>query len=409
MACNFKPTLRGVNKDDTSMKIGMVLAGMPTYSETFLLNKVRVLERTGHEVHLFVASGPLQGGPFRRLHIGFALGLHGVERGLSVMLAVFRLVRHAQRTAKLFRLNRQDGMDTRRNLISLLNAAHIIGHRLDWIHFAFATTALSLENIGRATGARMAVSIRGFDISLFPLKNPGCYELLWKRIDRLHYISQALYRRALADGLPAALPAYLIEPAADAGLRDRIPASPARQDGPVRFLTVGRLTWKKGYVQTLTALSALKSAGRSFTYRIIGEGEALEEVLYMRRALGLESEVVFEGRKSHSDTLTMMAECDLYIQYSVQEGYCNAVVEAQLLGRPCIVSDAEGLPENVVDGVTGWVVPFNDPERLRAKMEEVLSLPEEVRARIGKTASDRIAAGYSLETQLAKFIRFYED
>jgi len=123
----------------------------------------------------------------------------------------------------------------------------------------------------------------------------------------------------------------------------------------------------------------------------------------------LESEVVLEGRKSHTETLAIMAECDLYIQYSVQEGYCNAVVEAQLLGRPCIVSDAEGLPENVVDGVTGWVVPFNDPERLRAKMEEVLSLPEEARVRIGKTASDRITAGYSLETQLAKFIRFYED
>ncbi|NDC78965.1 MAG: glycosyltransferase, partial [Chitinophagia bacterium] len=209
--------------------------------------------------------------------------------------------------------------------------------------------------------------------------------------------------------LPPDLPAYLIEPAADAGLRDRLPTSPARQDGPARLLTVGRLTWKKGYVQTLTALAALKSAGLHFTYRIIGEGEGLEEVLYMRRALGLEAQVSLEGRKSHADTLTMMAECDLYIQYSVQEGYCNAVVEAQLLGRPCIVSDAEGLPENVVDGVTGWVVPFNDPERLRAKMEEVLSLAPEERARIGRTASDRIATSFSLDTQLAKFIRFYED
>lgn len=391
------------------MKIGLVLSGMPTYSETFLLNKVRVLERTGHEVHMFAAASPLRRGPFRRLHTGYDVRLRGLERQLARMLAVIRLLRHPVRSARLFRFNRQDGMDIRRNLISLLNAAHLIGHRLDWIHFAFATTAVSLENIGRVTGARMAVSIRGFDISLFPLKNPGCYRLLWKRVDRLHYISKALYRRALADGLSPRLPAYLIEPAADAGLRDRPQASPSGQEDGFRLLSVGRLTWKKGYVQTLTALAALKSAGRRFTYRIIGEGEALEEVLYMRRALGLEAEVSLEGRKSHVDTLALMAECDLYIQYSVQEGYCNAVVEAQLLGRPCIVSDAEGLPENVIDGVTGWVVPFNDPERLRAKVEEVLSLSPEERARIGKTASDRIAASYSLETQLAKFIRFYEE
>jgi colanic acid/amylovoran biosynthesis glycosyltransferase len=141
----------------------------------------------------------------------------------------------------------------------------------------------------------------------------------------------------------------------------------------------------------------------------VGEGEGLEEVLYMRRALGLEDEVVLEGRRSHDETLALVAGCDVYLQYSVQEGYCNAVVEAQLLGRPCIVSDAEGLPENVVDGVTGWVVPANDPGRLRAKVEEVLALPAEARDRIGRAASDRIAGSYSLDAQLAKYIRFYED
>jgi colanic acid/amylovoran biosynthesis glycosyltransferase len=391
------------------MKIGLVLAGMPTYSETFLLSKIGVLERTGHEVHLFAAGSPLQGGPFRRLHTGYDVRLRGVERQLARGLALLRMAAHARKTARLYRLNRRDGLDARRNLISLLNAAHIIGHRLDWIHFAFATTALSLENIGRATGARMAVSVRGFDISLFPLKNPGCYARLWQRIDRLHYISEALYRRALADGLPAQLPAYRIEPAADPGLRDRFRKPPERPDGIPRLLTVGRLTWKKGYVQTLTALAGLKAGGHRFTYHLVGEGEGLEEVLYMRRALGLEDEVVLEGRRSHDETLALVAGCDVYLQYSVQEGYCNAVVEAQLLGRPCIVSDAEGLPENVVDGVTGWVVPANDPGRLRAKVEEVLALPAEARDRIGRAASDRIAGSYSLDAQLAKYIRFYED
>lgn len=92
----------------------------------------------------------------------------------------------------------------------------------------------------------------------------------------------------------------------------------------------------------------------------------------------------------------------------MQEGYCNAVVEAQLFGRPCIVSDAEGLPENVIHGVTGWVVPANHPERLHEKITEVLALSAADRAMVGTAASARIRQSLSLEGQLQKFISFYE-
>ncbi|MBK7870836.1 MAG: glycosyltransferase family 4 protein [Saprospiraceae bacterium] len=54
---------------------------------------------------------------------------------------------------------------------------------------------------------------------------------------------------------------------------------------------------------------------------------------------------------------TYYEKADIYLQYSIQEGFCNAVLEAQAMGLLCIVSDAEGLPENILHGQTGWVVP----------------------------------------------------
>lgn len=386
----------------------MVFSQVPAYSETFFRNHIEVLEGAGYTVVVLAWGGRLPDKRFTHMSIGLHVHSEGFVRLFSIGKACLRLGRSPRRATRLFRRNRQDGFSWEANLKSLLSAAHIIGHGLDWLHFGFASTAVHLENLAGVMGARMAVSIRGYDISIQPLKHPGCYSLLWKRLDRLHYISEALYRKALSDGLSPGVQAVRIEPAADLRILKCCRASAPREDGVVRLLTIGRISWKKGYVQTFMALASLKAAGLRFTYRIVGDGEGLEMILYMRRALGLEAEVVLEGKKSHQDTLMLLNECDLYLQYSVQEGYCNAVVEAQLFGRPCIVSDAEGLPENVIDGVTGWVVPANHPEKLCRKIEEVLAMDRDERDRVGQAASARIRQSFTLDRQLQKFIAFYE-
>lgn len=389
-------------------RIGIVFSQLPAYSETFFRNQIDVLEGSGYAVVVLAGAGRSPDNLYTHISIGHHTHASGIVMFLSICKAGLRLLRSPRRTTRLFRRNRADGFSWEANLKSLISAAHIIGHRLDWLHFGFASNAVHLENLAGVMGARMAVSIRGYDISIQPLKHPGCYALLWKRIDKLHYISEALYRKALADGLSPGVTAVRIEPAADLGIlkwcRPHVPTA----DRTVRFLTIGRISWKKGYVQTFMALASLKAAGVRFTYRIVGDGDDMEMILYMRKELGLEKDVVLEGKKSHTDTLMLLNECDLYLQYSVQEGYCNAVVEAQLFGRPCIVSDAEGLPENVIDGVTGWVVPANQPERLSRKIEEVMALRQEERDRVGQVASARIRQSFTLNGQLQKFIAFYE-
>lgn len=404
----FPETISALRRDVLKQRIGLVFSKVPAYSETFFRNKIEVLEKSGYSVVVLAGGGRRPDRAYARISIGYDTRSTGIFKALSGIKAAIRLMRSPRRTVRLFRKNQQDGFSVNNNLKSLLNAAHIIGHQLDWLHFGFASNAVYLENLADIMGAKMAVSIRGYDISIQPLKNPGCYSLLWKRIDKLHYISEALYRKALADGLSPLVRAVRIEPAADLGILRWARTPAPTPDGTVRFLTIGRLSWKKGYVQTFMALAALKATGQRFSYRIVGDGGDIEMILYMRKNLGLEQEVVLEGRKSHAETLQLLNECDVYLQYSVQEGYCNAVVEAQLFGRPCIVSDAEGLPENVIDGVTGWVVPANHPERLHRKIEEVLALSEAERSGIGQAASTRIQQSFSLEGQLQKFTDFYK-
>ena len=390
-------------------RIGIVLTKPPAYSETFFRNKVEVLEKAGYEVILFTGGKRKGGGHFKHISVGFDIQRPRWQLPFQMMWATARLSLSPRRTLRLYQLNKSDGYSLRDNIASLMNAAHIIGYDLSWLHFGFALNAILLENLARVTGARMAVSIRGFDISIIPLKTPGAYKRVWPRVDRLHYISEALYRKALADGLPAATSAMKIEPAVDATMIDRFPSPTPANDGIIRFLTIGRLTWKKGYPHVLRALQLLKADGVTFTYEIIGEGEELEELLYLRKTFGLEEEVKLSGKQSHQQTMALLRSCDLYLQYSVQEGFCNAVLEAQLMGKICIVSDAEGLPENVIHGQTGWVVSSFRPDLLHQRIREVMNMENQDLDRIRTAASERVKTQFSLEVQRKNFIRFYAE
>jgi colanic acid/amylovoran biosynthesis glycosyltransferase len=104
-----------------------------------------------------------------------------------------------------------------------------------------------------------------------------------------------------------------------------------------------------------------------------------------------------------------MRESDIYIQPSLQEGFCNAVLEAQANGLLCIVSDAEGLPENVVHGVTGWVVPRADAESLADMIISASELSCSEKEQVGRAAAERVQREFSLEEQRCKFVRFFEN
>ncbi|MNT10621.1 N,N'-diacetylbacillosaminyl-diphospho-undecaprenol alpha-1,3-N-acetylgalactosaminyltransferase [compost metagenome] len=98
---------------------------------------------------------------------------------------------------------------------------------------------------------------------------------------------------------------------------------------------------------------------------------------------------------------------DLYLQCSIQEGFCNAVLEAQAMGKLCIVSDAEGLAENVVDGLTGFVVPKRNPVSLYEKIVEVVKLSDKEKDNTKAKAIARINREFTLVKQQKEFLAFY--
>lgn len=386
------------------MKIGLVLSKPPAYSETFFLNKIKGLRKQDLEVVLFTQNSP---GNFSLCPVKTA---PKIVRNPLLMAALFlyeylKLIPYANRVRRFFILERKEKTPVFHILKKIYRNAHLLKAKTAWLHFGFATLALGRETIAHAIGSRMAVSLRGFDIAVYPVKNPGCYQTLWKYADTVHIISDDLLSLAKQHGLPDSLPVKKITPAIDTGFfkpdKNRI-----NNTIPV-FMTTGRLHWNKGYPFILEALAILKKQGISFSYKIAGTGDDYERLAFLVRQLQLEKEVVFLGKVSAEEIKKQLQTSDIYLQYSVQEGFGNAVLEAQAMGVFCIVSNAEGLSENILHNKTGKVVPKYRPDLLAETILEILNLPEKEKEASIKTAQNRIRNSFNLEKQNGEFLDFY--
>lgn len=388
------------------MKIGIVLSKTPGYSETFLRTKIKGLQENGFEVELFC----------QHHHVDFDLcptiTSPKVSKNLLLQFVYFikefsLLLPYLPVVLRYIRLERKEDTNLKQLVKKIYLNAHLLKSKLDWLYFGFATLALGRESVAKTIGAKMAVSFRGFDIAVYPVKHPGCFNLLWKYVDRIHTNSTDLWDVAKNHGLPTTIPVIKITPAIDVEIF-KSTSEWLPKHGVLSFMTTGRLHWKKGLVPTLEALTLLKAQGFNFTYKIIGEGQEYERIAFAAYQLGLEANVRFLGKMTPLQIKAELENTDIYLQYSTQEGFCNAVLEAQAMGKLCIVSDAEGLSENILHEETGWVVPKYNPYLLAQQIKNVLLMDDTLKATISKNAKERVREEFNIEKQQRKFLEFYD-
>lgn len=107
------------------------------------------------------------------------------------------------------------------------------------------------------------------------------------------------------------------------------------------------------------------------------------------------------------DAAVLLGRCDVAVMPSVgREGFPRAVVEAMAQGVPVVVSAVGGLPEMVVDGESGWVVPPRDPRALAAALVK-LKDNVELRRRLGRAARTRVEACFHVRFSIEAFAKLF--
>lgn len=283
--------------------------------------------------------------------------------------------------------------------------------RPDILHVEFGAFAVGRTYLKNLLNCKLSVSFRGYDLNFAGLDQPNYYAQVWQQADACHFLGEDLWKRALRRGCPEHMPHRLIPPAIDLRqfhsekeYRSDVAGTP---DNPIKILSVGRLEWKKGYEFALQAVRNLVDQDITVVYLIIGEGEHSDALHFARHQLGLEETVEFIGSLPQEEVIRHLEETDIFLHPSLSEGFCNAVLEAQAMGIPVVCTDAGGLPENVADGVSGFVVPRRDPHAMAEKLR-LLTQDFSLRQSMGKAGRKRIETNFQLEQQLEDFESFYD-
>lgn len=387
------------------MKIGIVLPSVPGYSETFFTSKIKGLQSHGFEVVLFVNNYAKNASLNCEIIIAPKFSKNKGKNTFVSLLCLLKAVPfHYKNTQNLYQLDRKEGFSFSKRIKSIVLNNHLLTQKLDWLHFGFGTMAIDRENVAQAIGAKMAVSFRGFDHYVFPIKNKDCYKSLFSKKVKYHVLSDGMKNDLIKQSISKDK-IVKITPA----INTKLFSSQSAFENKNNFITVARLHWIKGLDYTLEALSILHKKGIDFSYTIIGDGKEKERLQFLVHQLGLNEKVVFLGKLEHQEIQNQLDKATYYIQYSLQEGFCNAVLEAQAMGLICIVSDAEGLKENVVNNITGFVVPKRNSELLASKITEVFAISEAEKLSLIKGAIERIKTNFTIESQVNQFIDFYKN
>jgi glycosyltransferase involved in cell wall biosynthesis len=220
---------------------------------------------------------------------------------------------------------------------------------------------------------------------------------------------------AAADAITGVSEAVLPSTLRDAAARDgrlvtvipngiAIGKDPGPSPSPPEVLAVGRLIPAKGFDVLLRAFARSRARTRGTGLRIVGTGSEADALAQL--ATELDVAVEFTGALPHAVVADEYRRASLVVMPSRREGHPLVAIEAAAAGRPVLGSDIPAMTEVVVDGVTGALVPGNDPDALALALDGLLEDPARL-ARLGAAARRRAVAEYSLDVCVERHLALY--
>ncbi len=142
--------------------------------------------------------------------------------------------------------------------------------------------------------------------------------------------------------------------------------------------------------------------------QLVFVGDGPDRPLAERRCkeLGMEKIVHFLGKQENIYPILSIA--DVFLMPSVQESFGLAALEAMSCGVPCVSSDAGGLPEIMVNGVTGFIVPVGNLDAMADRVIQILTEPG-LLAKLKKSAREFAFDNFHVDKILPRYLQLYQN
>lgn len=174
---------------------------------------------------------------------------------------------------------------------------------------------------------------------------------------------------------------------------------------PVRsFVTVANLRPEKSHETLLAAAAALVTRHPDLRFRIVGDGPRRRVLEEQAASLGLVGRVEFLGHRD--DVPALLAAADAFVLPSRSEAFPNGAIEAMAAGLPVVASAVGGLLDLIEDGVTGLLVPPDDPAALAAALGLLVDQPGRAGV-LGRQGRQAVQQRYSFDRMVGAFEGLY--
>ncbi len=392
------------------MRLGYLYSRYPVLSQTFCDAEMLALERLGFELEIGSVYPPLTS--LRHEHIaGFRAPIHYAPPQ--------EILQISEKNAKLDgtwprdlveRHERKYGPSVKaeqRARNALYFADYFKRRGVDHVHVHFANraahTAMFLNEI---SGIPFSVTAHGQDF----MKDLGNDDLLREICGAAEFVAaETDYSRDL---LRRRCPDSRIHRVYNGIDLTRFPASDYESVAPYhvpRLLSIGRLVTFKGFEYLIDACAELERRGLNFTCEIIGDGPLRGDLEARIRKLNLSDRVHLLGSLSQGAVLEKLGSADIFALASVTDTqgasdvFPTVIIEAMAAARPVVSTRLAGIPESVVDGETGILVP---PENTTALAEALSRLIQDakLRLRFGRAGRARIEQHFRIERTVAPLI-----
>lgn len=169
-----------------------------------------------------------------------------------------------------------------------------------------------------------------------------------------------------------------------------------------RVVCVGRLCAEKAQLLLIDAVAELKRRGVRCELVLAGDGDLRGQIEGRIATLGVGDRVEITGWLTSAEVRDAILAARGLVLPSFSEGLPVVIMEAMALRRPVISTYVGGIPELVVPGETGWLVPPSSVSALAAALGELVAQPVELLARMGEAGQARALERHAIDTEAHK-------
>jgi colanic acid/amylovoran biosynthesis glycosyltransferase len=285
------------------------------------------------------------------------------------------------------------------------------------IHAHFGIEGVSALGLARQLGIPLVTTFHGFDATLkthVMLGSPAWfrYPLLRRKLARegnLFLCASAFIRQRLLErGFPESRTHTHYIGVDCHSIRPR----EACEEKPL-ILHVARLVEVKGTRYLLRAFATVARQHDQVRLLIIGDGPLRTGLQALAASLGVRDRVEFLGALPHAEVLSWMRKAAMLALPGIrtatgrEEGLGMVLLEAAATGLPIIGSRVGGIPECILDGRTGFLVPERDASALAQRLSELLENPVK-RHQMGAAGRALVESRFNIDRQTAALEDFYD-